>query len=490
MVKQMRPAGFSTIELLIAMTVLLLVLSSVLMLSFGNQSLLAQAAAHVEALSLAEHMLEGEQALARKDFALVIPATSTEIIGGITFNKSVDVETQSDLLTKKVTAKVWWSGEYGRAHDVQLPVYLTNFESAASPNTCSAELTGNWAAPTISNSIQNFAQLIGDASGTYTLTALAVYQGKLYVTASNSSSGKETFFIFDTSAANPVLVAKLDNDTRVNTGLMGVAIASNSGGLYAYVASASSFVRGQLQVINVTNPASLSIVATYKIPTTTALTRGDGNAIFYKDGFVYLGLTKTSTGGSEFNIIDVHNPAAPAWVGGYSVGNDVNSLFVNGSYAYIASPNAQNVLVLDTSTLATPTLVGSYVPSGGSNGERVFTVGDTVYLGRTYGTNELYVLNAATLPSISSVGSKDLGVGSNTSINGIVVRSTTAFLLTNTQLLSYSVANPAAISAYGTPLTLPNASSGAALTCEGNVLYAAANDAGKHGFLYVIHPGI
>ncbi len=482
--------GFSTIEMLIAMTVLLLVLSAVVLLSFGNQSLLANAAAHVEALSLAEQVLDSEQALARKDFALVIPSTSTSMIGSMPYNISVDVETQSDYVTKKVTATVSWSGEYGRAQNVQLAVYLTNFESATSPNTCNAELAGNWSAPIVANTVQSFAQLVGDSSGTYTLTGLAVRFGKLYVTASNSSSGKETFFVFDTSTLNPTLLAKLDNDTKVNTGLMGVDIASSSAGSYAYVASASSFTRGQLQVINITNPAAPSIVATYKIPTTYVPSSGAGNTIFYKDGYVYLGLTKTSTGGKEFAIIDVHTPTAPTWAGGYAVGNDINSIFVNGSYAYIASPNAQNLLVLDVSNPSTPSLVGSYVPSGGSNGERVFTVGDTVYLGRTFGTNELYMLNASSLSSIASLGSKDLGVWSNTSINGIVVRSNTAFLLTNTQLVSYDTTNPAAINAFGTPLTLPNASSGAALTCEGNVLYAAVNDASNHGLLYLIRPGL
>jgi hypothetical protein len=74
----------------------------------------------------------------------------------------------------------------------------------------------------------------------------------------------------------------------------------------------------------------------------------------------------------------------------------------------------------------------------------------------------------------------------------MVLRSNIAFLLTNKQLVAYDVSNPATIFAYATPLTLPNALSGAALACDGNTLYAAANDASSngHGYLYVIQPGI
>ena len=101
----------------------------------------------------------------------------------------------------------------------------------------------------------------------------------------------------------------IDNDIKVNSGLMAVAVASSTSGSYAYVASASSFARGQLQIIDISNPASPAVVATYTIPTSVVSTAGSGNAIFYKDGYVYLGLTKTSADGSEFNIIDVKDHA-------------------------------------------------------------------------------------------------------------------------------------------------------------------------------------
>ena len=72
--------GFSTIEMLVAMTVMLLTLSAALLLSFSNQSLLADSVGTEEALSLAEEMLGTEEALAHADFNAVIPATSAETV--------------------------------------------------------------------------------------------------------------------------------------------------------------------------------------------------------------------------------------------------------------------------------------------------------------------------------------------------------------------------------------------------------------------------
>ncbi len=397
------------------------------------------------------------------------------------------MQTQSDHLTKKVTALVSWAGEYNRPQYVSLGVYLTDFDDALSSDTCNTELAGNWSAPIIANTVQNFAQLVGDSAGTYTLTDVKAYEGKLYVTASNSASSKETFFIFTIAGGNPVLLAKLDNDAKDNTGLAAVALASTTAGSYAYVAGA--LTSDQLQIIDINNPATSTII-TYKIPASDVPNAGAGNAIFYQDGYVYVGLV--ASGGGEFNIIDVRNPKSPQWVGSYSVGNTINAIYVSGAYAYIASPNAQNLIVLDISDKTKPPVfAGSYPPATSANGERVIARGDTVYLGRTYGTNELYLLNAATPSNITSLGTKDLGVGSNTSINGMVLRSNIAFLLTNKQLVSYDLSNPAAIAAYAAPLALPNAASGAALACEGNTLYAAANDAANkgRGYLYVIQPG-
>ena len=60
--------GFSTVEMMIAMAVMILVLAAVVLLSFGSQSLLADSQGNAEALSLAQLMLEAQESLARNKF--------------------------------------------------------------------------------------------------------------------------------------------------------------------------------------------------------------------------------------------------------------------------------------------------------------------------------------------------------------------------------------------------------------------------------------
>jgi len=478
--------GFSTLELIIAMAVISMTLGALVLLTFASSSLGVSSEEHRDALSLAESLLAQTNGNAQKDFNLVVPTTTIDTIGARAYTEVLSVQLERDFLTKAISATVSWQDARDRTQSVTLSTFITNALHATGGNTCDSVLAGDWSHPRIANAVQSFGSLVGDTVSAYTITGIDAYHGYLYVTASNSAVAKETFFVFSTAGNNLALVAKLDNDMSTNTGLAGIAIASSSAGTYAFVASASSFARGQLQIVNISNPAQPRVQLTYKIPTAVVPTAGLGNAIFYKDGYVYLGLTKTSGAGKEFNIIDVHNPAAPAWVGGYQVGNDVNAIYANGSYAYVASPNGQNVIALSVKNPTNPALAGTFTGAGGANGERLATVGDTLYVGRTFGTNEFYLLNAADPTHLSALGAYDLGTGSGTSIYGIVVRDYLAFLLTNAGLMVYNIANPANAFLYAPTLALPSASKGVALDCEGNVLYAASNDTTGHGFLSVI----
>jgi hypothetical protein len=218
--------------------------------------------------------------------------------------------------------------------------------------------------------------------------------------------------------------------------------------------------------------------------------QGVGNAIAYKDGFVYLGLKSTGGNGPEFHVIDVHTASNPVEIGHWpasgSLGNDVNAITLRNKYIYLATPNSQELKVIDVHDPANPTAVGSFdAPGGSGNGKSSYTVGDNLYLGRTLGGNELYILditNPAT--TLSSLGSFDIG---SDSLNGLIVRDYLAFGLTNNQLHIFNIKDPSAISEYATPLDLPGSSSsgGSDLDCEGNVLFAGTN---TNGGLYVISP--
>ncbi|MCX6759555.1 MAG: hypothetical protein NT012_03275 [Candidatus Nealsonbacteria bacterium] len=527
-------SGFSTLEMLIAMAILIMVISAVILVSFGSQSMLIDSQTNSEALNKAQELLEEVQALARKDYKLVNPVAT--ITDGI-YQKKIDVETQPDFFTKKVTATVSWLGEHNRNLNVQLSALVTNFNNAVGGDTCDSVLRDNtgatnadvWKTPQVKNSITDFAQLAG-VSGIYPITDIDAYKGKLYITTNNSSENQSTFFVFDiTDPTNPVLdhggTDKIDNDSDNNSGLNAVAVAENASGngkIYAFVANASGVSVGQLQIIEV-SVSPPQVVATYPMPgvTSTSSSQGVGNSIFYKDGFVYLGLKATGPGnGPEFHIIDMHdflaNPTNPNlihYADSYSIGDDINAIYVKGNYAYLATSDSQELIVLNVSNptdISTGSPVWGYDAAGGGNGKSLYLVGDTLSLGRTFPSSgpEFYILNN-TDPTNIPVNNPDppspypytQSIGS--SVDGLVVRAgldtvvpstlhNLAFFLTSSNFQLWDITNLSAITQWSpTFLNLPGSGSSSfepVLDCEGNIFFVGSNNSEDHGYLSVIAP--
>jgi hypothetical protein len=310
---------------------------------------------------------------------------------------------------------------------------------------------------------------------------------------------KPTFYIVDvTNPAAPAFVNSIDNDPVDATGLKAVA----TDGHYAYVASASSFTNGQLQVIDVSvNPPVVK--TTFKIAAVTgSSTQGIGNSIFYKDGYIYLGLTKTTNnsgaGGMEFDIIDANKVLTDptnAFKGSYDAKNTVNDIFVKDGYAFLTTTSAtENLTILNVSNPANPTRVGGFFAAG-NGAKSLAVVGNAVYLGRNYGTNEFFVLNAGDLANpveFPPSSHLDIGTGSQTSINGILNRNYLAFLMdSGGQFEVWRVDNPGtsivrwdAIPA--NQISVPSGTDNTPLACIGNYIYATWVDASNNGYISII----
>src|SRR4051812_27736542 len=69
--------GGSTLEILIAFAILILCMTAVVMVGFGNQSVAVDAETEAEALSKAGDILENSHAQSRADFISVVAASST-----------------------------------------------------------------------------------------------------------------------------------------------------------------------------------------------------------------------------------------------------------------------------------------------------------------------------------------------------------------------------------------------------------------------------
>ena len=175
---RLEESGFVTLELMIALAYIISVLSAVIMVTFGNQILILDSQTNNEAMNYTQELLERTEALSRKDFNLVNPiASSTEDI----YEKSVSVTLQPDFRTKSVTSAVSWKNARLGTSTVSLTTLVTNFDAAFGGNTCSSVLSDDWHMPVIQNTVTNFATLVGDPLGTYTLSDVDAYDEKLEV---------------------------------------------------------------------------------------------------------------------------------------------------------------------------------------------------------------------------------------------------------------------------------------------------------------------
>jgi len=649
-----------------AMFILILTLTAVITVSFGNQSMIVDSQTSSEALGTAQKLLEKAQADSRKDFNLVNPlnqaavdshcpsnpvGNSQFIYDGTKYCYMVDVATRPDFFTKLVTAKISWFAENNRTQKVELSTLVTNFNNAVGGDTCGSVLSetdagGNiihndWTKPQLTG--KTFADLVHDTdpASQYVISDVDAYQGKLYVTLSNSSETvsrnpsstpfpaiaslggapiRATNFGFNIPAGATILGVKAviqkhwsggstgtvaDNEVRlikpdgslgsknknagsvwpssaavtnygsdtdlwdetnlqaadINSSNFGVAISaigsvgsdrianidsiqitvtyikefyvfdiakliandpnpligglsSNPGtsagfkavvtdGKYAYVATEAGPASGQLQVIDLSaNPFTVKKLAggnyIYPVPGVTgAGGEALGNSIFYRDGYVYIGLTKTGSG-PEFNVIDVHdvaNLSASSLVAAASIGNWVNAVFVKDHYAFVASPNAEDLRVYDIApdkwSLAMAP-VGSFAAAGGLNGKSLYVVGDTVYFGRTVSSNEFYALDARNLdlgaavaeyyPSSPPCNGSHRAIG--VSVNDLLARDYLTFLITTDgqfQILRTDDKCGANMARYdAVPVSVPSTDNKARLDCEGNYIFVSSNaSAGK-----------
>lgn len=507
--------GFSTLEILIAFAILILSMSSVIMLVFGNQSVSVDTQTNNEALYKAQSMLETARALSRQDFSSV--ASIAAVADGI-YQKSLDVVVDpNDPNVKQVTSTLSWTTA-GRNLFVHLSTILTN---PISGNICNPNPLGDWLHPRHYDfaSYNMISPATGNNSNGLSIADIKAYRGKLYVAALTTANNGFTFYVFNTptDATNmPIYVSGVDNSTSASAGLSAITLASQANRLYAYASSANqanfaTCVQGsacaQLQTIDITDPANPTFVANYKIPSVTGKNgQSIGQSIFYDNNYVYLGLAKTLSG-PEFNIIDVHDPLNPIRVGSYTLGRTVHSVTVSGNYAYITYDDNANgnkqFSVLDISNKVAPTLVGYFSAPGVGYGYAVALNANKAYFGRSWAgatSPNLYILDDIN-PAVGALpvlGSKVIGTSPNPdSVNAISVRDTLAFVLTNTLFQIFDVSQSSNIQPYAS-LDLSdfvsqggNTQSGStASLCAGNYFYVAVQTNGNNkDILSIVLPG-
>ncbi len=442
----------STLEVIIALTILTTALTSAALVVMSSQSLSVDSQESSVALRLAQQNLESVTASSKDNFATLSTSSSTQG----EFTKTITVATTSDVNTKLVTSQVTWRTDPFRTQKVELTTLVTNWYAyqARGGNLGGSGPTGNWKNPKNDGNAD-----IED--GGYT-TGIDAVSSTVYITENHA--GAANFFIF--SATDPLNISLLSAiDTGAGLNSIYYAPLSN----LAYVAANST--SSQLKIINVSNPSSPTVKKSFQLSGVSG-SGAIGKSIFYNNSKVFVG-TKTATG-PEFHVVDVTSSTNPVDLGSYKVGADINSIFVSGNTAYLAtSDSSAELRILDVSNPASITSLATYNATGTEAGLSIYGVGTTIYLGRaSAGDNEFLIFDVSTPSSPQLLGSASIGG----KVNGITARNGLAFLGTENsskKIQIWDVSSPASSSlwSYLNPSQTPSA-----VHYENNYVYVVAKN--------------
>ncbi len=441
---ELRNGGQTTLEVLIALTLLTIALTSAVLVVTSGQSLSTDSQESGQALRLAQRNIESSISSAKANFSAL--ASSTIVDGE--FTKTVVVST-IDANTKQVVSRVSWSTDPLRAQQVELTTLVTNWSDVQNTggDTGGGGTSGNWCNPTTFGTVNlgSGEQATGiDTIGTTT-----------YMTATASSQSKPDFFVIDvSSSSNPSITGSVDTGPGLN--------ALNATSHYAYVADNKT--SKQFQVIDISDKSNPVLVASTTLTSNSEVAR----SIFYYNQKVYIGTD--NDGGDEFQIIDVSTPTSPVILGRASLSKDVTSIYVSGNKAYLGtSDRSKDLQIFDVTTSSAPTLLGTYDIPGDGETRSLYAVGNKMYVGRETGGDEFYVLDITNATSVSVLGHVSIG---NT-VNAITVRDNYAFLATsdtNNELKILNISDLSNITSCSN-FNFPNIATG--VDFDNNLVYTA-----------------
>lgn len=436
----------STLEILIALFILTVSITSAIMISFGNQSITIDTGLNNQALTIARKELEVNRALSRQNFNGLVSSSSTEDI----YLKETIIE-NIDANTKKIISRVGWQIDPLRPQKIELTTIVTDAKKTiqSGGDTGGGGPTGDWRNPQTLGSV--------DLGPGNKATDLDVKNKIVYLSATADAQAKPDFFIVNaTNGQSPFIVSSLNT----GKGLNGVDVAGN----YAYVVGeddAKEFI-----VIDVSNPsAPIEIVSLNLSGNADALT------VFYWDGYAYIG--RADGAPQEFLILNVSNPLSPFVVSGLSgIGGEINDIYVFNNRAYLGTEDDdRGMIVINVSNPASPSVMGSIDVGDHAYGIYLNNENKTLTGEKT----KFYIVNASSPSNMTILGSASIG----NKTRDIVSAGSLAFLATenpNAEFQVYDISNPASPSLWSS-FNFPQMATG--IDYEDNIVYVSvrSNDA-------------
>jgi len=501
--------GFSTVEILIAITIISLAIVSVISVILGVPSSLTGARLEYSAYKHLDELLDKTALAAKSDFDS-ITAVGTTTKGMYDFSLSLTL--LSDETSIVATAYSSWKNTLGIEKFISLTRLLTD-PNGASGNPCKGPISGKWTTPTI---VAEYRISAGDLlppdtpTDVYPVKDVVYGKGVLAITISDTlRTSSPTLFFYGINEETGELIPRTPSFDNAPVSRFGYSDIVQSKG-YFYAAntfgSASQTTCGvnhncdQIQVFSIDENGTPAFYSGLQLSTTSppfAVSAGSVSAgaqsLASKGDYLYVGLKKTIAG-SEFVIIDISDPAYPKWVGGASVGRSVNTIFIFGKYAYVGSDdNTRELLIYDVEDPTNPLLSGVWNAPGSIGfgyGTAISLRGKVLTLGRSYVGNapELVTLSVEEIENPVLLGSVDTGTISHpTSITDIITRDTLTFSTRGTRFDVWDTSSPQYIRLHGEISLLPGSTVGTSMTCKNSTLFVGGYEKlSNEGRLFVI----
>lgn len=430
-------SGFSTLELLIAIAILVTAISGSVLVVFGgmagdggnpiifqNQTISLDNQANNEALALADSLMEHAWASASADFNSLSDISDYDF-----FRQEFDI-TDINPCKKSGVASVSWSTDQNRPQLINLNTTFTNFAEALAlggdcgPNSPPATewwfpLTfedydiGAQSGPMI---IQPPSLRAGNSGVGATSVDFIEKNGSKYVILTAQSSSEDDLWIINVDDGhNAFIVSSLETK---NLGLNNADAAGNL--VFALTAGSYNTKPSELQIINISDLSVPSLVATKSlgISGTDSSNNPNAGAIYSYDGKVYVGAHRT--GGSEFKIFSATAPFN--LLGSLEINHNVNDIIVSGDYAYLAtSDDGDELMIIDISDPTNLTHPNPSDPAGKLrfdmpglyDGKTLFYLSNKIYIGRERASEandsanpNFYILDVSNPTLVVELGSK------------------------------------------------------------------------------------
>ncbi len=438
------------------MTVIISALTAIILVVFGNQRVALDNQLNNSGIDKIGQLIESTKASASINFNSLVNISKTDDI----FKESVTL-TDINQCRKDAIASISWTAD-SRSQIVQLNTSITNPQIAiALGGDCGpGPSTSDWMPLECSNNAATFDFTPGGLTGTGIDFINRGSKSYTILTSSKGSLAKDDFWIVNvTNRTSPTLVSSLNTGPGLND--------VDAFGNYAFAANDDT--TRQLQVFDITNLNAPALIASRSLPgvSKTGLSP-QGRKVFYYNKRVYIGINYNGlSGGNEFHIFDVNNPANPTFLGSYNVNHNIYDIIVRNeliggatkTIAYLAlsatTTTDPELMILDVTNPASITVLGSGFNAPGANqyGTALYALGNKLYFGRQRGTGinyDFYVLNISNPSSITVLSSILLGLKSGTEVRGIIVSSGYAFIATSDSgspaFQIWNVKNPSSIS--------------------------------------------